>query len=332
MVVMSLGMIVLIGFAALAIDGGRVFTLQRHAQNAADSAALAAARVKCSGGDVVATALAWAAQNGYDNDGVTNTVTVSNPPSTGTHAGDLAYVEVIITAEIPKGMAHVVFGGPLQVTVGAMGHCGGDSIFDDVNDTLLAFGPCPDIKAIDVSGTNSEIIGGVYSNDDIYISGSTNHFHGTVTSLEGTTLSGSDTVFEPGSPAPGTTPLANPLASLTTSMYAPGGARVQGLTVYDLSNPTGGKVDVGRLSALGLYDPITRQLEPGVYYAGPWDIELSDSPMYGTVTLVTEGHIKSSGSAINLTAYVDGLLMFSNKQPAESCKDWVIDVGGSGTY
>ncbi|HEX9332631.1 MAG TPA: pilus assembly protein TadG-related protein, partial [Anaerolineales bacterium] len=36
----------LVGFAALAIDGSRVFSDRRHAQNAADTAVLAAALAK----------------------------------------------------------------------------------------------------------------------------------------------------------------------------------------------------------------------------------------------------------------------------------------------
>jgi len=40
-VMIAFGFIVLIGFAALAIDGGMVYSDRRHAQNAADAGALA---------------------------------------------------------------------------------------------------------------------------------------------------------------------------------------------------------------------------------------------------------------------------------------------------
>ncbi|MCI0553607.1 MAG: pilus assembly protein TadG-related protein, partial [Anaerolineae bacterium] len=46
LVLIALAAVGLFAFAALAIDGGRVFSDRRHAQNAADTAALAAALAK----------------------------------------------------------------------------------------------------------------------------------------------------------------------------------------------------------------------------------------------------------------------------------------------
>ena len=42
LVIVAFGLAALIGMAALAIDGGNVYSDRRHAQNAADTAALAA--------------------------------------------------------------------------------------------------------------------------------------------------------------------------------------------------------------------------------------------------------------------------------------------------
>src|SRR5687767_3748477 len=49
-VLIALMLVLLIGMAALAIDGGGVLFLQRDAQNAADAAALAASRTYCLSG------------------------------------------------------------------------------------------------------------------------------------------------------------------------------------------------------------------------------------------------------------------------------------------
>ncbi len=51
LILIALAAVGLFGFSALAIDGSRVFSDRRHAQNTADTAALAAAlaRVKSSG-------------------------------------------------------------------------------------------------------------------------------------------------------------------------------------------------------------------------------------------------------------------------------------------
>jgi Flp pilus assembly protein TadG len=72
-VLVAFAAIGLIAFAALAIDGGRIFSDKRHAQNAADSAALAVALGLARGGGNLTqeelNTVGWesAAINGYDD-------------------------------------------------------------------------------------------------------------------------------------------------------------------------------------------------------------------------------------------------------------------------
>ena len=77
LLLIALGAVVLFGFAALAIDSSRVYEDKRHAQNAADTSALAAALAKIRQQNYTTAALTRAAANGYDNNGTTNTVTVN---------------------------------------------------------------------------------------------------------------------------------------------------------------------------------------------------------------------------------------------------------------
>jgi hypothetical protein len=94
---------------ALVVDGGNVFLDRRGAQNAADSAALASALSRVQGGqDWVGAAIASAAQNGYNNDGVTNIVQVYSPPKDGPNAGNLEYLQVIITSHVDTYFAGIV--------------------------------------------------------------------------------------------------------------------------------------------------------------------------------------------------------------------------------
>jgi hypothetical protein len=102
---------------------------------------------------------------------------------------------------------------------------------------------------------------------------------------------------------------------------------VSGKIVHDLSS--GGKVDDGLLITEGLYDVGTGVLITGVYYAGNNEIEIGPGNLTGTVTFVSDNHIKLSGSNNIFTAYVDDLLMFSNKGAVNACQDWVIDLSGS---
>lgn len=83
LIIITLAALVLFGFTALAIDGSRLFADKRKAQNAADSAALAAGLAYARGNDIDTAALDRAKGNGYENNGTTQTVTVSVADSPG---------------------------------------------------------------------------------------------------------------------------------------------------------------------------------------------------------------------------------------------------------
>ena len=68
---------ILFAFSALAIDGSRHFSNRRHAQNAADTAALAGALAFSRGNDITTAAQDRASANGYDDNGTTNDVTIT---------------------------------------------------------------------------------------------------------------------------------------------------------------------------------------------------------------------------------------------------------------
>lgn len=114
LVMIALAAVALFAFAALAIDGSNVFSDRRHAQNAADTSAMAAALSKIRAGTWNADGLARAASNGYDNDGSTNEVYVYNPPIDGVYAGNSQYIQVKITSRVDTYFAQVI--GIPQVT------------------------------------------------------------------------------------------------------------------------------------------------------------------------------------------------------------------------
>jgi len=112
LILIVFGIIAMVGLTALAVDGGATYADRRQAQNAADSAALAAALAKVRGDSQwQAKALATAATNGYTNDGVTSTVQVYSPPISGpyaTHPKKNEYVQVIVTSHIDTSFARVI--------------------------------------------------------------------------------------------------------------------------------------------------------------------------------------------------------------------------------
>lgn len=129
-ILMILAMVTLIGFTALSIDGGNAYSDRRHAQNAADTAALAGALVKIKYtqpvDDSIVQAAIWnavssrAASNGYNNDGINNTVQAFNPPTSGEYTCAVApaichdYIQVVITSNIKTYFALIL--GVQQIT------------------------------------------------------------------------------------------------------------------------------------------------------------------------------------------------------------------------
>lgn len=107
-VLIALAAIALFAFAALAIDGSAIFSDRRHAQNAADTAALEAALTKIRNGNWESEGLNRASSNGYNNNGTTNDVILYNPPVDGPYQGNSQYIQVKIRSDVDLFFARVV--------------------------------------------------------------------------------------------------------------------------------------------------------------------------------------------------------------------------------
>ena len=119
LVMIALLTTVMLGLVGLAIDTGFHFAERRQLQNAADHAALAAAYELKSGGDMddaAEAALAYAAANGYNNDGTTNTVTVNSPATSGNFAGEDGSIEVVVRdLSVQTFFIHVLVPSTTQI-------------------------------------------------------------------------------------------------------------------------------------------------------------------------------------------------------------------------
>jgi hypothetical protein len=183
LVLIVLMIVGLIGFAALAIDGGMLLAERRRAQNAADAGVMAASLAKIQAKDLFTTALQRVASNGFGTvpgicsppgtgtdclvgSGERWTVQVSNPPRTGDFAGNSNYIQVSITSEVNTALAHMVFTGPLQTTVEAVSRVWPEERFAAGNALYAATEH--DCKGIWFTGTGDTVItgGDVYSNSD----------------------------------------------------------------------------------------------------------------------------------------------------------------------
>jgi hypothetical protein len=146
-ILLVLGVIGLLGFAALAIDGGRVYIDRRSMQNASDTGSMAggleitnyfrdnavhhSTNWSCSSIEAGATsqaqtaAIARVSSNGYTVDagideanGDFNGVRITcHEDNLGGFVDRYVDVETFVTAQTPSSLVQFVFGGPLMQTV-----------------------------------------------------------------------------------------------------------------------------------------------------------------------------------------------------------------------
>ncbi len=155
LVIIALAAVGLFGFSALAIDGSRVFSDRRNAQNAADTAALSAAltKIRGSGTDYQTAAIDRALSNGYAND-ANSTVEVrlcnevegtpdecqGIPATAPKPAQTLAenYIQVKITSIIPATFARIIGRNEFTNVVTAVAYAGPVTPQPIVNGAALA--------------------------------------------------------------------------------------------------------------------------------------------------------------------------------------------------
>lgn len=175
LILITLAAVGLFGMAGLAIDGSAKFSDRRHAQNAADTAALTGALAMARGEPLWEwEAVNRALENGYDDNHVTNEVEVYNPPVSGIYSNcsDIHfdcndYVQVTIESHLDTYFARVV--GITQthnhVEAVASTHSAQNG-FNFGGNAIVALSP--EGCALRASGTTNVTItgGGMYSNSD----------------------------------------------------------------------------------------------------------------------------------------------------------------------
>jgi len=156
LILIALAAIGLFAITGLAIDGSAKFSDRRHAQNAADAAALAGAlaNVRLDPQWKLA-ALNRALENGYNDNHVSNEVEVYTCDETGSdcgpYDGDPKYVQVIITSHVNTYFARVLGINETQNTVQAVALTEPGGPFYDGN-LIVALNPNP------CTGANGNIV------------------------------------------------------------------------------------------------------------------------------------------------------------------------------
>lgn len=185
LVLIALAAVALFGFSALAIDGSRVFSDRRNAQNAADTAALSAALAKIRGDSYADAALARATSNGYANDtNSTVEVNICTDPLITTACQGIPgpyvatdpttvpanYLQVKITSILPATFARIIGRNQFENIVTAIAYAGPVAPKPLAGDYALAAMNLHEKDAIHHAGNFVLDIqnSGIFSNSDYY--------------------------------------------------------------------------------------------------------------------------------------------------------------------
>lgn len=167
LILIILAIVGLMGFAALAVDVGRVYAERRRAQSAADAASMAWAFSAAYNNDTTQTsAYNSLARNDFVAVPGRTRITLSHPPVSGPYAGNNEYFQVVLDSTVDQVFGQFVRPGPYNLTVEAVARAIPTQAVAP-GQAMLAMGVnvCPGI--VFNGGAESNVNGGnIYSNSN----------------------------------------------------------------------------------------------------------------------------------------------------------------------
>jgi hypothetical protein len=344
LVLIAMLIVILLAALGLAIDGGGMFLLWRDAQNAVDTSAMQAAFAYCTSNESFATAqdtgLRAAKTNGFDNlaelsPDVPNWVTIVQNPTGRVPAGvnGNGVFLVTIRAQKPAYFIQLVYGGPLEISVDAIGACnpGGNLIYDGYS--MFAMATNEDCWGGDVAansahsqisnnGARQDYYGPLYSNGNASAGGSSSGmtFHEGATVSYAYQIDDSKWVNNTGTASVGKQQSAITDKSVfpalfTYDQFAPGGEVWEAIELTDpsMNNYVNGFKDFADDTVEGLW-VVNGDIEFGKTQIGP-----------AGATFVATGQIRTKGNTNGMGMFwhpytgnstTNKLLMFSTQTVA----------------
>lgn len=312
----------ILGILAIVLDGGLLLDDERRVQAAADAAALAAAddlfvnwatnAGSDSSGNAKSSALSTAAANGYSNDSVTSVVTVNQPPKSGSYAGKLGYVEVIVQYNQERGFSNIFGSGSIKVTARAVANGSpGDIGILILNKHLQG--------ALEIRGNvNVQHAGTLWSNSDNTTpnDAASQGANGSVYVGSGATLkAGTVNVFK-SLVADGTVTFQNSDGTTNSNGKASTFTKLQTDPLANITEPTtAGLTNRGSVTVTS-----NTTLQPGVYS----NLTIGGSGSSPTVTLAPGIYYIDKGGSFSLNAGSlkgDGVMIVNNTQ-SDSVFGW----------
>lgn len=311
----AVSLVALLGVVALVMDLGIMQERKRDVQGSADMAALAAATVlfqnwysgtpmyRGSGPKDIATAnaLAIAKANGYNNDGITNTVTVHVADATVTHVNASyptldgvpfpnGYAEVIITYNEPVRFSGVFGATNLPVTARSLAR----GLYVGTGNGIILLDPHAS-GSLTIKGTgNSGVItvnnGSVFVDSDSSSAGSASGSHALVNDSKGFVSPGG---FSPPANFVGTKTVGPAIPDPLRALPDLGLASVQqSLGLANQSYPSGSDYTMNPGVYNGDFNPSGNvTLKPGIYVIN------------GNITMAGQGN---SVTGVGVTLFFTG--------------------------
>ncbi len=318
-------MMLLLSVLAWAIDGGVAYDERRDTQSAADMAALAAAFAgpDCENQDWQAAGLEAAAENGFDNDTVTNNVTITNlAPSPG-----FGPYEARVESNQETFFAGVIGADSTTVAAEAVANCvrqsglGGYAVFASATN-------CPP-NELKINASGITIGGGVHSNDDLLLTAMASNpgmVDGDITWVDSATISNvtpinGGTAYQWDVAAYGYPPTPG---GWDIDDYRPTAGPVAPLTGPDNLNSSGYHYYPTDVTLSGA-------LADGIYFVNG-KLTLS-AVTVNSGTFVATGVIKLQGVANTVTSPYDstGLGLFSDNPGVPDCTGGDLAIQWSGS-
>jgi hypothetical protein len=334
-VLMALLMVVLIAATGLAIDGGGMFVLQHNAQKAADSASLSAAYALCTNGNYINAALDAAHENGFNNNGIDNTVTVNHPPLSGDKSGNEKYVEVVIETVKPAFFIQVAYRDPLEIGVRAEANCIPPRIEGNFGGAWAGSEVCN--NTISMTNSGAYIEGSFHSNNDFSIGGGGQGITitGNIDAAGIVTIDFSKVTVE-GDVYENVPMTDNPLNYFIED-YMPTGvaaARVMA-TNPDLYHAILTTADDPDMKSNGIWDPASNRTLEGLYFIdgdvkvnGPAFGDVDGDGAYEGITIVATGNVDFSSGTDGVIQFIDGLIIYSDVE-ITNCGTTNVSTSGS---
>ena len=306
-VMFAFAMVALLGFMSLVFDAGAIMQERRELQNAADGAALAAARhLPDSPAAARQAAEDYLAANGYDPAAVDVAYEITIP-----YDGDSTSAEVVVRQLDQRYLfARVLGKDTFDVSARAVSHSF-TTFADDY--AVFAIDESCGADGVTVSGSGTSVDGLVHANANVTVSGTTHHFDPAVTFGCDFAENGFGHSYERGVKNAGQRDVP---------------AFVQGLSYGSFGScdfTFSGNVNLKSKNDVWL-DAQKTLLVTGLYCFNG-NVSLSGDDITGNVTFVAKGQIDVSGSDHQLTAYdPSGVLFYSEANTGGS----EIDLAGSG--